>query len=60
VTLSKLDQHEKVVDVCSDALALDVVNEKAWFRRGVARSKMGLLDEADSDLNEVFLFGGGF
>jgi len=49
-----LDQHDEVVEVCSDALALDPMNEKAWFRRGVANSKIGLLHEAEADLNQVF------
>jgi len=53
LTLFKLDRHMDVVLTCTDALALDPDNEKALFRRGVARSKLGFLDDAEADLNEV-------
>jgi Flp pilus assembly protein TadD len=53
LTLSKLEDHEAVVAACTDALKLDPVNEKALFRRGVARSRLGFFDEAEADLNQV-------
>jgi hypothetical protein len=42
-----------VVAACTDALKLDPVNEKALYRRGVARMKLMLFDEAEADLNQV-------
>jgi tetratricopeptide (TPR) repeat protein len=53
LTLLKLDRHKDVVTTCSEALLLDPVNEKALYRRGVARSKMGLVDDAEGDLKRV-------
>ena len=51
LTLSKMDDHQAVIAVCCDALLLDPDNEKARFRRGVARMKVGEYESAHADLS---------
>jgi tetratricopeptide (TPR) repeat protein len=46
-------QWNETIRACNEALALKNDNVKALFRRGVAYSRKGFLDEARSDLAKV-------
>eukprot|EP00744_Colponema_vietnamica_P010353 GILI01014639.1.p1 GENE.GILI01014639.1~~GILI01014639.1.p1 ORF type:complete len:482 (+),score=182.79 GILI01014639.1:106-1551(+) len=51
--LIKQEKFGEAIDKCSKALAIEPSNMKALYRRGLARSSYGLLEEAKSDLLEA-------
>ncbi|PFH33404.1 peptidyl-prolyl cis-trans isomerase [Besnoitia besnoiti] len=46
---NRLGQYTEAIEETTKALAIDSESSKAWFRRGVARMAVGLLDEARRD-----------
>ena len=53
----KLHDWPATKDACNKILAIDAeaaTNVKAWYRRGLARTKLGLLSEAKQDLMTAY------
>lgn len=52
-TWLEMEEYSKVVQECHLALGLTNNSIKAYFRRGVAQTKLGNFDDARKDLNEA-------
>ena len=50
-TLSQLNDHHRAIADYSTALTLDDQQDKAYFGRGMAYGRLGLIDEGIADLN---------
>merc|ERR1712008_502150 len=52
----KAEDWQRATICCNQVLQWDIRNAKAYFRRGIASSKIGKLDDAMRDLQEALSF----